>query len=121
MLAQVFRLIYQESKRRGITHWVVAMERGLNVMLRRMGFEFTPIGPENDYYGPVRPYLAEIASLERHIGSRRRGTLAFMAEGLEAHLKPRFPLVPDAFAGTHRPLGIPPTADWGPRSSLIGR
>ncbi len=93
MLPQVFRLIYQESKRRGITHWVVAIERGLHVMLRRMGFLFTPIGPETDYYGPVRPYLAEIAALEFDTGLQRRAALAFMTAGLETRLRPRMPPV----------------------------
>jgi N-acyl amino acid synthase of PEP-CTERM/exosortase system len=93
MLPQVFRLIYQESKRRGITHWVVAMERGLHVMLRRMGLRFTPIGPETDYHGPVRPYLAEIAALEFDTGLQRRAALAFMTAGLETRLRPRMPPV----------------------------
>jgi N-acyl amino acid synthase of PEP-CTERM/exosortase system len=113
MLAQVFRLVYQESKRRGITHWVVAMEPGLNLMLRRMGFHFTAIGPETDYYGPVRPYLAEISALECRTGQQRRGTLAFMSAGLEPRLKPRVPPLPDALAEIGRPLAGPPPAARG--------
>lgn len=107
MLPQVFRLIYQESKRRGITHWVVAMERGLHVMLRRMGFLFTPIGPETDYYGPVRPYLAEIAALECDTGRQRRAALAFMAAGLETRLRPRMPLVAEVPVRRAQPLRSP--------------
>ena len=107
MLPEVFRLIYQESKRRGITHWVVAMERGLHVMLRRMGFQFTPIGPETDYYGPVRPYLAEIAALEWDTGRQRRAALAFMTDGLETRLGPRLPLVADLPVERAGPLRSP--------------
>jgi hypothetical protein len=113
----MFRLIYQESKRRGITHWVVAMEPGLNLMLRRMGFHFTAIGPETDYYGPVRPYLAEIAALESHTGRQRRGTLAFMAAGLERHLRPPLPQVAEANLDIAAALAILPPADRG--TSLV--
>lgn len=90
MVSGIFRLIYQESKRRGVTHWVAAMERSLQVMLKRMGFPFQPIGPEVDYYGPVRPYMAEIAALERNLGSVKPGTLDYVVSGLEADLRPNF-------------------------------
>ncbi|MCG6896361.1 MAG: PEP-CTERM/exosortase system-associated acyltransferase [Thiocapsa sp.] len=92
MVAGIFRLIYQESKRRGITHWVVAMERGLHVMLKRRGFVFTPIGPEVDYHGPVRPYVAEIAALECIASRQRRRTFEFMTSALEFQLRPDGPL-----------------------------
>lgn len=88
MVCGIFRLIYQESKRRGITHWVAAMEQGLHVMLKRRGFVLTPIGPEVDYHGPVRPYLAEIAALECIASRQQRRTLEYMASGLESHLRP---------------------------------
>ncbi len=90
MVSGIFRLIYQESKRHGVTHWVVAMERSLHVMLKRMGFPFSPIGPEADYYGPVRPYMAEIAALERNIGQFKPETLEYVVKGLEPHLRPAF-------------------------------
>jgi N-acyl amino acid synthase of PEP-CTERM/exosortase system len=90
MIAGIFRLIYQESKRRKVTHWVVAMERSLHVMLKRIGFEFTAIGPEADYYGPVRPYFAEIAALERSVSHHKPATWRYVTEGLEPHLVPDF-------------------------------
>lgn len=90
IVSGIYRLLYQESKRRGITHWVVAMERSLNVMLKRMGFVFSPIGPEVDYYGPVRPYMAEIAAIERHTYLKRPQTLRYMLFGLEPHLVPSY-------------------------------
>jgi N-acyl amino acid synthase of PEP-CTERM/exosortase system len=90
MVSGIFRMLYQESKRRGITHWVVAMERSLHVMLKRIGFEFTPIGPEVDYYGPVRPYFAEIAALEHSVSRRKPSTWQYVTMGLESHLVPCF-------------------------------
>lgn len=89
MVSGLFRLIYQESKRRGITHWVVAMERSLQVMLKRMGIAFSAIGPEVDYYGPVRPYVAEIAAVERYVCRERVDTRDYMVAGLETHLRPK--------------------------------
>ncbi len=90
IVSGIYRLLYQESKRRGITHWVVAMERGLSVMLKRMGFQFKPAGPEADYYGPVRPCIAEIAQIERDVYSTRPETLRYMLTGLEPELIPAF-------------------------------
>ena len=88
ILMGICRLLYQQSKRRGITHWVLAMERSLYVMLKRMGFKYTPAGPEVDYYGPVRPYVASIDELEAGLYRASPRTLAFMVEGLEPALVP---------------------------------
>ena len=90
ILLGFFRLGYQESKRRGITHWLAAMECSVYVMLKRMGFAFTPIGPEVDYHGPVRPYLAEIAVIERYLYLRRPQTFEYLIAGLDRHLVPSF-------------------------------
>jgi N-acyl amino acid synthase of PEP-CTERM/exosortase system len=88
IVSGIYRMIYHDSKRLGITHWVVAMERSLNLMLKRMGLVFAPIGPETDYYGPVRPYVAEIAEVERHVSLHRPETQRFMTYGLEPELLP---------------------------------
>lgn len=88
IVSGIYRMIYHESKRLGITHWVVAMERSLNLMLKRMAFVFTPVGPESDYYGPVRPYVAEIAEMERYVTRHRPETRRFMTYGLEPELLP---------------------------------
>jgi N-acyl amino acid synthase of PEP-CTERM/exosortase system len=61
----LYKCMYQESKTTGLTHWCVAMARGLYVLLKRMGIVFTPIGPEIDYHGLRTPYLVCIEDLER--------------------------------------------------------
>lgn len=63
----LYRSMYQKSKLEGITHWYAAMEKSLARLLLRCGFEFHPIGPEVDYYGPVTPYIACIADLEASV------------------------------------------------------
>jgi N-acyl amino acid synthase of PEP-CTERM/exosortase system len=88
ILMGICRVLYQQSKRRGITHWVLAMERGLYVMLKRIGFRYIPAGPEVDYYGPVRPYVASIEALESGLFRASPDALAYMVSGLEPALIP---------------------------------
>ena len=78
----IFKYMYHESKRIGITHWIVAMERGLSLLLRRMGFPFKAAGPEADYSGCVRPYIASIADIERYCSHHRPTMFAYMSHGL---------------------------------------
>jgi len=63
----IYKILYQESKRHGITHWFAAMEKTLLRLLYRYKFAFNPIGEEVDYYGPVTPYLAEILVMEKGV------------------------------------------------------
>jgi N-acyl amino acid synthase of PEP-CTERM/exosortase system len=90
ILTGLFRVLYQESKRRGVTHWMGAMERGLFVLLKRAGFVMIPAGPEVDYYGPVRPYVASIAELEARLNEKDPQKLRYMVRGLEPALLPSF-------------------------------
>lgn len=88
IVAGLYKCIYQESKRLGLTHWVVAMERGLQLLLRRMGFHFKPVGPTVDYYGPVIPYIARIEEIERAVYERRRAVFDYWMDGLEPEHMP---------------------------------
>ena len=88
ILMGICRVLYQQSKRLGITHWVFAMERSLYVLLKRMGFKYMPAGPETDYYGPVRPYVVSIEALEKGVSSASPATFAYMVKGLESDLLP---------------------------------
>jgi N-acyl amino acid synthase of PEP-CTERM/exosortase system len=60
----MYREMYRYSRANDIRYWYAAMERGLAGLLRRMGFNFTPVGPETDYYGPVTTYVADLRELE---------------------------------------------------------
>jgi N-acyl amino acid synthase of PEP-CTERM/exosortase system len=90
IVSGIYRRLYQESKRQGIEHWIVAMERGLHVVLSRMGFVFAPIGPKVDYFGPVRPYIASIRTLEGHLFRTSPDVFRYMVSGLEPELLPLF-------------------------------
>jgi N-acyl amino acid synthase of PEP-CTERM/exosortase system len=95
ILMGLCRVLYQQSKRLGITHWVFAMERSLYVLLKRMGFKYMPAGPETDYYGPVRPYVVSIEALEKGISRASPDTFSYMVTGLEPDLLPDGLEVPD--------------------------
>lgn len=63
----LYKLLYHESKRLQLTHWVAAMERTLWQVLNRFGIQFQQVGDEVNYYGPVIPYCGCIADLEKHV------------------------------------------------------
>ena len=66
----LYREMYLESKRLGVTHWCTLMEKGLWMLLRVHGFVFEPVGDEVDVYGPVRPYIARIADIESEVAEK---------------------------------------------------
>ncbi|PWB59891.1 MAG: PEP-CTERM/exosortase system-associated acyltransferase [Nitrosomonadales bacterium] len=84
----LYRTMYQYSKRQGITYWLAAMEKTLLRLLHRYQFGFKPIGPEVDYYGPVTPYLAEIAEMEKGVRQRHPDLFAEFAQGLSPEFMP---------------------------------
>jgi N-acyl amino acid synthase of PEP-CTERM/exosortase system len=86
----LYKALYHESKRRGITHWFVAMEKTLLRLLHRFNFDFTPIGPELDYYGPVVPYIAEVAEIEQTVFRNNPELFLDFIAGLEDEFLPPF-------------------------------
>jgi N-acyl amino acid synthase of PEP-CTERM/exosortase system len=87
----LYREMYQESKRRGITHWFALMEKPLCFLLRMHGFTFRPIGEEVDVYGKVIPYLAEVEEVERAIYQKSpKFAMEYFIKGLERQYLPKF-------------------------------
>ena len=99
----IYKAIYQVSKRRGFTHWVIAAERALRRLVARYGFPFKAIGPETDYYGQVSPYLMDLREFDEEISSGRIPVLAEFVNGLE---REHWPAMRDdwPFPGTTREL-----------------
>lgn len=60
----LYKCIYIESKKRGLTHWFAVMTKGLYLLLKRMGILFLHIGPEVNYHGLRTPYLGSIEYME---------------------------------------------------------
>ncbi len=50
--------IYKETQRRGIKYWCALMEKSLWTLLYRYGFKLQCVGDDVDFFGSVRPYLA---------------------------------------------------------------
>lgn len=82
----LYKSLYQESRKHGITHWIAAMEPGLLKLLRRFYFNFETIGPEVDYYGPVRPYMVSLESIEDQVYKNSKPFYAAFVEGLPPEL-----------------------------------
>ena len=83
------KALYHETKRLGASHWLIASEKSLQRMLAQHGISFRAIGPETDYFGPVAPYLLDIAELDQAILSGRFPSLADFLAGLEPELRPQ--------------------------------
>lgn len=77
---ELFRAMYRYSIRNGVRYWYAAMEKGLVRHLSRMGFDFVPIGPEGDYYGPVTTYVGDLCKLEDNLRQSRGATLAWIQD-----------------------------------------
>jgi phenylacetate-CoA ligase len=84
----LYRALYQASKRRGFTHWVVATERSLQRLVAKYGFPFRLIGPETDYYGLVAPYIMDLRDFDAVILRGGNALLGEFLEGLEPEFRP---------------------------------
>lgn len=65
----LYRAMFAYSRANGVRYWYAAMERSLARLLGRYGFDFTQIGPQVDYYGPVAVYLADLRTLEARVSA----------------------------------------------------
>jgi N-acyl amino acid synthase of PEP-CTERM/exosortase system len=86
----LYREMYQESKRKGITNWYSLMEKSLWLLLRLHGFRFDAIGEEVDVYGPVRPYMANIPEIEEEVYRKFPQFYEYFVRHLEKEYLPNF-------------------------------
>ena len=80
----LYRELYRESKKRGLTHWYSLMEKELWLLLRLHGFKFECIGDEVDVFGPVKPYLGKIATIEKEVAKKFPKFFEYFTEDVEA-------------------------------------
>lgn len=85
ILLGMYRQMYQYSLQHGVRYWYAAMERPLLRVLSRYGFEFTPLGPATDYYGPVTPYITDLRALERSLMQANPSLFAWFRGGHQTH------------------------------------
>ena len=84
----LYKALYQASKRRGFTHWLAATEQSLQRLVVKYGFPFKAIGPETDYYGCVAPYLMDLREFDQVILSGRIPILDEFLDQLEPEFRP---------------------------------
>lgn len=80
ILLGLYRQMYMFSIRSGIRYWYAAMEKPLARALSQLGFQFTRISPEIDYYGAVACYLADLRQLEAHLQHRNPELLSWFRQ-----------------------------------------
>ena len=79
----LYKYMYIESKKIGLTHWYAVMAKGLYILLKRMGIIFKPIGPEIFYHGIRTPYLGAIADIEDEVSRRNPELFSEFKEALK--------------------------------------
>jgi N-acyl amino acid synthase of PEP-CTERM/exosortase system len=89
VLLTVLKAVYQETKRIGATHWLVAIQKSLQRLLAQHGFPFRLIGPESDYFGLVAPYQMDLKEFDEVIKSRRFPGLDEFVVGPEPRVRPQ--------------------------------
>jgi N-acyl amino acid synthase of PEP-CTERM/exosortase system len=86
----MYKALYHETKLYGIEHWFAAMEPSLVKLLRRINIQFKEIGPEVDYYGSVKPYVASVSDIEWSIYTHSPELFASFTNGLDSAYVPAF-------------------------------
>lgn len=86
----LYKALYQETKLLGIEHWLAAMEPALVKLLRQLPIQFLEIGPEADYYGAVKPYIASVSDFESSLYTHNPELYARFANGLDPAYIPGF-------------------------------
>lgn len=60
---EFYKYLLLQSMSMGLSHWYIAMKRGLYILLKRVGMVYHPIGPEIDYHGLRTPYLGNLQEI----------------------------------------------------------
>lgn len=83
ILLGIVRQMYRHCKEIGVSYWYVAIEPSLARMLRRINFHFEAIGEEENYYGPVTPYLLAIDKFEFDLSRNDPAMFAWFQASLD--------------------------------------
>lgn len=103
IVAGLYKCIYHEVRRQGMSHLLGAMERSLVLLMRRVYIRFCPIGPEVDYFGPVRPYMIAIRQIEEDLAKYRPEIFRYWMDGLPPEFRPPLSLDGDLLPSAARP------------------
>jgi N-acyl amino acid synthase of PEP-CTERM/exosortase system len=84
ILLGLYKALYQETKRQSIEHWFAAMEPSLVKILQKLPIQFSEVGPEVDYYGAVKPYIASVSDFEGLLYTQNPELFAEFSDGLDS-------------------------------------
>lgn len=91
----LYQVMYQESKRRRLSHWYMITEQKLFFALRKYGVLFHKIGEPVQYHGKRTPYLGIIEEIEKDLIKNNPNMLKIMLTGLAPEYYPsNFPAEP---------------------------
>ncbi len=82
IVVDLYKAVYRESKKLGITHWHAIMAKGLYILLRKFGITFRPIGEQVDYHGIRTPYLGDIKEIEHEVSIKNPELFKEFTRGL---------------------------------------
>ena len=83
ILLGILRQAYRHCKKTGVSYWYVAIEPALARLLQRINFGFEAIGEEEDYYGPVTPYILAINKFESDLSRNNPAMFAWFQAALD--------------------------------------
>lgn len=84
----LFKLIWQETKRLGLTHWYMISEKKLWSALYRYGLFFRQVGEPVDYHGKRIPYMISLAEFEEHLRQANPPLYQTFLDDLEEEYRP---------------------------------
>ena len=79
----LYRLVYQTTKKRGITHWYMLTEKVLWYALKRFGWLFYQVGDPVNYHGKRIPYLSIVKDADTYLMREKPDLYKFYSMGLE--------------------------------------
>lgn len=86
----LYQIMYQESKRMGLTHWYMITQEKMYRLFKRLGFVFHPVGEPVEYHGLRRPYLGVISEMEAAMMRENPVLMRLLLQGLEKEYRPDF-------------------------------
>ncbi|PIE60906.1 MAG: long-chain N-acyl amino acid synthase [Desulfobacterales bacterium] len=86
----LYQIIYQESKRQGITEWYMITEKRIYNELNTYGFHFHQIGEPVQYHGKRIPFFGIISEIEQYQIKNNPDMTKTMLKGLDREYHPHF-------------------------------
>jgi N-acyl amino acid synthase of PEP-CTERM/exosortase system len=72
-----------------VSEWLAAMEPSLARLLKTLGIEFIPIGPEISYHGTRRPYFGNVQQVMKTLRRRKPRIWEILSDGGRRYPPPK--------------------------------